>query len=101
MLIRIYQQFWNPLVRITINECDRITEVSFSRIFLLFSQGNSLIELYVCMFLNILGDPVEVGVTMYVLSISSLSEVQMVSTSKNVLLYFVGEAYRWAPERDP
>lgn len=28
---------------------------------------------------SILGPPVEVGVTMYVLSISSLSEVQMVS----------------------
>ena len=37
------------------------------------------------MFFNVVGAPVEVGVTMYVLSISSLSEVQMVSTFNNLL----------------
>jgi hypothetical protein len=35
------------------------------------------------------GTPVEVGITMYVLSISSLSEVKMVHVNATIFLYFI------------
>lgn len=43
--------------------------------------------------IRISGPPVEVGVTMYVLSISSLSEVKMVLTMTSYLIKFLFNLY--------